>query len=440
MVTRVTKFLGNPWEFPVYKVFRLYHCQTNSNFIIMIKQIFYLKSDRSVNRNEYPIYLKLTYKGQSTTLSTGKCISKERWTSTYHLRAPLRVKEEKTCKLVLDRIEEELELIYINLHKSRKQLNVNDIKNYYLGKSIDEKDKDIISIFKVHNKNFKLKVKHGERSKASLQKYERAQSLIENFLNDKMNKKNYQAKNIDSSFVLKLEDYLKHESIYKGKIGIGHNSVVKYFKTFKTVCNYGIKMNLINENPFNCYEGKLKIKEAVFLTKKELERIENKKIDNERLNRVRDIFIFSTYTSYAPIDVHSLTTENLITDSSGCLWLKTNRAKTNIKSNVPVLSPVKRIIDKYAGLYGEKLLPPLSNQKMNAYLKEIADICGINKKLTHYVARHTFATTVTLGNGIAIENVSSMMGHTKLSTTQHYAKVLDQNVKNDMEKLNQKYK
>ncbi|WP_245574774.1 site-specific integrase [Gaetbulibacter saemankumensis] len=120
-------------------------------------------------------------------------------------------------------------------------------------------------------------------------------------------------------------------------------------------------------------------------------------------------------------------------------WIKTNRAKTNVKSNVPLIPPAKRIIDKYERLDNDKLLPKISNQKINEYLKEIATLCRIDKKLTHYTARHTFATTVTLGNGIAIENVSKMMGHTTIKMTQHYAKVLDKNVKEDMNKLMQKF-
>ena len=136
--------------------------------------------------------------------------------------------------------------------------------------------------------------------------------------------------------------------------------------------------------------------------------------------------------------MEKLTKENLIEDNDNSLWIKTNRAKTNVKSNVPIIPPVKRIIDKYDHL-DETLLPRISNQKINEYLKEIAILCGIDKKLCHYVARHTFATTVTLGNGLSIENVSKMMGHTRITMTQHYAKVLDINVKKDMDKLNEIY-
>ena len=244
---------------------------------------------------------------------------------------------------------------------------------------------------------------------------------------------------INNQFIYDLEAFLKYESIFKDKIGINHNSVIKYFQCFKTVCSFGLKRNIIISNPFLVYDKKLIIKDAVFLTKEELERIENKKFSTKRLDRVKDIFIFSCYTSYSPVDVENLTKSNLEKDNDGTCWINTNRAKTGIASNVPVLPQVQRIINKYAELEGENLLPKISNQKINEYLKEIADLCMIDKKLTHYVARHTFATTVTLGNGVRIENVSKMMGHTTISMTQHYAKVHDSNVKKDMDKLKQKF-
>ncbi|MFP9114571.1 site-specific integrase [Flavobacterium sp. RHBU_3] len=150
------------------------------------------------------------------------------------------------------------------------------------------------------------------------------------------------------------------------------------------------------------------------------------------------MFLFSCYTGYAPVDACNLTRENLFQDGNGDLWVLTKRAKTAIKTNVPVLPPTLKIIKKYEEQQ-DGLIPKLSNQKMNAYLKEIADICGINKHLTWYVARHTFATTVALANGVRIENLSAMMGHTNIKQTQHYAKVLDVNVKEDMEKLKKRF-
>jgi site-specific recombinase XerD len=198
-------------------------------------------------------------------------------------------------------------------------------------------------------------------------------------------------------------------------------------------------MELIEKNPFNLYSGKIKEVETLFLTQEELERIENKDFKIDRLERVKDLFIFSCYTGYAPVDALKLTRKNIIQDTSKTLCIKANRQKTNTKANVPLLPQAIKIINKYQ-FESEALLPKISNQKMNAYLKEIAELVGLEKNLTWYVARHTFATTVTLGNGIKIENVSAMLGHKTIRQTQHYAKILDSSVSDDMQKLMEKFK
>ncbi|RXG30660.1 site-specific integrase [Leeuwenhoekiella marinoflava] len=401
----------------------------------MIRTYFYLKTDKQNNNGESAIYAKIKLHGKTSTLSTGKYIEKDRWESTNKLKNTLRITSEKNCLTTLKLIESKVESIYLKLVKANENVTLNDIKNQLKGKPDKSNHRDILKLFQEHNDYFKRKYEAGERTKASLQKYNRAKDLISNFLHEKYRKKDLDITEIDNAFIYELEHFLKYESRFKGKVGINHNSVVKYFQCYKTMCRYGIKRNLIEKNPFLVYDEKLVIKDAVFLTQDELQRIENKVFSSERLNRVKDIFLFSCYTSYAPVDVKNLTRKNLIKDNEGTLWIKTNRAKTSIKSNVPVLPPVQRIIEKYQNLEDDKLLPAISNQKINEYLKEIAVLCSIEKKLTHYVARHTFATTVTLGNGISIENVSSMMGHSKITMTQHYAKVLDSSVKKDMNKL-----
>ncbi|WP_298238387.1 site-specific integrase [uncultured Algibacter sp.] len=405
----------------------------------MIKTYFFIKTDKRNSKGESPIYAKIELQGKTSTLSTGKYITKDRWDVTNKLKNTLRVTSEKNCKTTLNIIESKIESIYLELVKVNSNVTLNDIKNQLSGKKPKSTKIDIIKLFENHNNYFKRKFEAGERSKASLQKYNRAKGLLYNFISLKHRKTSFNVVDIDNTFVYELESFLKYESTFKSKIGINHNSVVKYFQCFKTVCNYGIKRNIISKNPFLSYDEKLIIKEAIFLTQDELHRIEKKTFSTERLNRVKDIFLFSCFTSYAPIDIKNLTKSNLIKDNDGDYWIKTNRAKTTIKSNVPLLPPVLKIIDKYSDLEGDKLLPNISNQKINEYLKEIADLCNIEKKLTHYVARHTFATTVTLGNGVAIENVSSMMGHTRITMTQHYAKVLDSNIKNDMKKPKSKY-
>ncbi len=405
----------------------------------MLQFIYFIKAEKAKKSGESPIYAKIKYQNQTITMSSRQYISAERWNFTNKLRNPLKLEKEKVIKASLDSLTLKFEWKINERIRENSAIDLQQIKAEIIGKP-KKKTKEIglIDLFEIHNAAFEKKVKVGERSVASLQKYNRAKNLIQAFLKKEYNKDNISIKDVNGPFIYNLESYLKYDSIYRHKTGIQNNSVVKYFKTFKTVCNYAIKLEFIDKNPFSKYDGKLKVKEAVYLTQDELNKIEQKSFSNERLERVKDIFLFSCYTGYAPVDAQGLTKDNLIKNNDGDLWIKANRAKTGTRANVPVLPTTKFIIDKYDGRQ-KGLIPKLSNQKMNAYLKEIADVCGINKHLTWYVARHTFATTVTLGNGISLENVSAMLGHSSIRQTQHYAKVLDSSVMNDMKKLFDKY-
>lgn len=405
----------------------------------MLKIIFYIKTDKVNTKGESPIFARISYKQKTTTMATGKSILKERWQFTNNLRNVLKLEKEKVIKNALDLFQLNVEKKFNELIKIDTDISLHLLKNEFNGKSNSKpKDVSIIEIIEQHNKYFEKKVIAEERSKASFQKYERSKVLLINFMKKQYGLKDIAANEITSAFIYNLEAFLKYESNFKGRIGIKNNSVVKYMRMYKTCCNYSIKMGLIDKNPFNSYDGTLNITDAVFLTQEELETIENKNFSFKRLEKVKDIFLFSCYTGYAPVDAQNLSSTNIIKDNNGNFWIMTHRAKTSIKANVPLLSPALKIIEKYKNQQ-IGLIPQISNQKMNAYLKEIGDLCGIEKKLTWYVSRHTFATTVTLANGVKIENVSAMMGHTNIKQTQHYAKVLDENVMEDMSKLKLKY-
>lgn len=406
----------------------------------MLKVIFYQKSDRVNKNGESPIYARLSYNNKQISISTGQAISKERWASTNNLRNPLKIEKEIVIKNLLDLFQLNAAKKFTELFRIDPEVNLQLLKAELTGKiKIDQPEgPTIIEIMDTYILFFNKRVKSGERATASLQKYKRAKDLLLNFINSNYKKEDLPASEISSSFVFKLEQFLKYESSFKEQTGIKNNSVVKYMKMYKTACNYAIKMDLIIKNPFNIYDGRLSVKDAVFLTQQELNTIENKIFSTPRLEKVKDIFLFSCYTGYAPVDALELTERNLSEDSTGNLWIMTSRAKTAIRANVPVLPTVDKIISKYKNQQ-KGLIPKISNQKMNAYLKEIADVCAIDKHLTWYVARHTFATTVTLGNGVRLENVSAMMGHTNTKQTQHYAKVLDVNIMEDMEKLKSKF-
>ena len=192
-------------------------------------------------------------------------------------------------------------------------------------------------------------------------------------------------------------------------------------------------------DPFLCYDSKFVEVKRDFLDEQELFNLANKEFEIERIAQVRDIFLFSCYTGLAYIDTKNLKRSNIGVGIDGNKWIFTSRQKTKIQSNIPLLLQAEEIIEKYkahphCGVSGS-LLPVLSNQKMNSYLKEIADLCQIKKELTFHIARHTFATTITLSNGVPIESVSKMLGHKSIKTTQHYAKILDAKVSVDMNNL-----
>lgn len=407
----------------------------------MLKFQFFIRAEKAKVNGECPIFVKIYLdRKKSFSLSVGKSISKERWEKTQRLRSAHLNPREKVIKEYFNLFEIKVTTLFSSYLREQKTFEVAEFKNELIGKPKDTlKGITLLGIIDLHNNHFEKLVKIEERSPASLQKYRRVKQLIIDFNKKHLGKDDVSVAKIDGAYIYNLESYLKFDSTHNHQQGIKNNSVVKYFKNLKTMCNYAIKMDKIEKNPFNKYDGKIKTIDATFLTQEELTRIESKVFATERLERVKDIFLFSCYTGYAPVDAAKLTTANIIQDSSKNLWIQANRQKTGTKANVPVLPPVIRIINKYQYSLNT-LLPKLSNQKMNAYLKEIADLVGISKNLTWYVARHTFATTVTLGNKISIENVSAMMGHSTIKQTQHYAKVLDNNVMDDMQKLIDKFK
>lgn len=295
----------------------------------------------------------------------------------------------------------------------------------------------LIPIFKDHNQ--KLKALQGsEYSKGTITRYETALKHTVEFLQWKYNKTDIEIKVIDNAFINEFEFYLR--SVRK----CNNNSAIKYVKSnFGKVVRLCVANGWLQRDPFINYASKMKEVNRQFLTEQELQTLSNKALMNERLRQVRDIFIFSCYTGLAYIDSANLTPQNIAIGMDGEKWIYTFRQKTDSRTNIPILPPAMAIIDKYKEhpicKVKNKLLPILSNQKMNAYLKEIATLCNINKELTFHIARHTFATTVTLSNGIPIETVSKMLGHSSIKQTQHYAKILDRKVSDDMKVLREKF-
>lgn len=217
---------------------------------------------------------------------------------------------------------------------------------------------------------------------------------------------------------------------------------MSYIKRLKRIISIAVNNHWISFNPFVAFKCTTRKVVRQELTEDEVRRLAEKKFAIKRFEEVRDCLLFSCYTGYAFIDASKLSLENIATGKDNEMWIRTSRTKTEISANVPLLPQAIAIINKYSKHEGcivsNRILPMKSNQKMNAYLKEIADICNIDKNLTTHMARHTFATTITLGNDVRIESVSKMLGHTKITTTQIYARVREQKVSRDMKTLRSK--
>jgi site-specific recombinase XerD len=270
----------------------------------------------------------------------------------------------------------------------------------------------------------------------TLERFKISLKHTQEFILWKYNVSDISINKIGYAFVTEFEFYLRSVK------NCNNNTAIKYIRNFRKIIKICLNNDWLDKNPCSRYEGKMKEVERDFLTEEELNRIYNKKFSSARLTLVKDIFIFSCYTGLAYIDVIGLKRDHISIGIDGQKWIFKNRQKTETKSKIPLLPIPEEIALKHANhpkcLNEDSILPILSNQKMNGYLKEIADLCDIPKEITFHMARHTFATFVTLTNGVPIETVSKMLGHKNIQTTRHYAKILDKKVSEDMNILRAK--
>jgi site-specific recombinase XerD len=345
-----------------------------------------------------------------------------------------KTEEARSLNEYLDLMKSKIFDIQMELIHRNELLTIEVFKNKLLG--IQERQRMLIPIFQEHNRKIKELVGQ-EYAPGTLERYETSLKHTKDFIFWKYNITDINIEKIDHSFITEYEFYLRSER------KCANNTAVKYIKNFHKIINQCLANGWLNKDPFANYKAKVKEVVREFLSETEIEQMMNKEFVSERLELVRDIFVFSCFTGLAYIDVKQLTLDNISLGIDGDKWIFKNRQKTDTASKIPLLPTAKDIIDKYADYpvckNEKRLLPILSNQKMNAYLKEIADVCGIKKDLTFHIARHTFATTITLSNGVPLETVSKMLGHTSLKTTQHYAKILDKKISEDMMILKSKF-
>lgn len=395
---------------------------------------FYAKSTKPNTAGQLPIYVRLTVDGKRMEFSTKKFIDSAKW-SPEMSKMKGTTEDARSLNEYLNLLKAKIFDIQMELIHQNEILTIEIFKNKLLG--IQERGRMLIPIFVEHNRKMEELVGI-EYAPGTLERYKTSLSHTKYFLQWKYNVSDIEISKIDHAFITEYEFYLRSVR------NCANNTAVKYIKNFHKIVNQCLANGWLNKDPFVNYKSKVKEVERVYLTEEEIQNIINKDFKIERIAMVRDIFIFSCFTGLAYVDVQQLTKNHISLGIDGDKWIFKNRQKTDTTSKIPLLPMAMEIVDKYKNhpicVNENRLLPILSNQKMNAYLKEIADVCEINKELTFHIARHTFATTVTLSNGVPIETVSKMLGHTNLKTTQHYAKILDKKISNDMMILKDKFK
>ncbi|MDP1726900.1 MAG: site-specific integrase [Bacteroidota bacterium] len=394
--------------------------------------LFYLKCPKNYSAGPIPIYLRITINGSRTELTTSRSCDPEKWNS--HAGRMTGTKEEaKSINAFLDTLQFKVFDVRNQALQSNNELTGQMVKNSLLGKK--EKSKMILEVFQEHNDRF-AELVDKEFAPLTLVRYKTSLEHTRSFILWKYQKPDMEVDQIDYDFVSSYSHY------FKTVRNCNQNTAAKYLGNFRKIVIICLKQGWMTKNPFVDFKLPKKEVKREVLTMQEMEKLKNKVFEIERLSHIRDIFLFCCYTGLAYVDVQKLKPSDIKIGIDGEDWIFTFRQKTDIDTRIPLLPVARDLVEKYKNhptcLVRGKVLPVPTNQRMNAYLKEVADLCEIKKVLTSHIARHTFATTVMLSNGVPIETVSKLLGHTNLRTTQHYAKILDGKISGDIQALKDK--
>lgn len=395
--------------------------------------LFYIKRTKLLKTGEAPVYFRISINGSAAEASLKRSIKPELW-DTARNRAKGNSKESKEINEYLTSVRGQFFVHQRELQEEGKEITAKVLINSFLG--LGEKQWSLVELFQQHNNDME-KLVGTEYSPLTLQRFQAGLKHVETFCEHHCNDKALPLSHVDNKFIKEFEFYLKSTAKCQ------HNSAMKHVKALKKIIRIALANDFIKKDPFFSYKITTKQVEREVLNEFELQTIADKEIFVERLDIIRDLFLFQCYTGLAYKDLQTLNQEHIQMGIDGNKWIMKKRGKTGISFRVPLFPAAERIVKKYSNhpecMHAGKLFPVPSNQKMNAYLKEIAGICNINKTLHTHIARHTFATTVTLANNIPMETVSKLLGHTKIQTTQIYAKVLETKLSDDMEKLREKF-
>ncbi|MDJ0644507.1 MAG: site-specific integrase [Flavobacteriaceae bacterium] len=395
--------------------------------------LFWINKSR-ITDGKAELFARVTVDGRRTNLGLKRKIEVERWDN--------KAKKAFGNSAIAREINNHIESVRVRLYDIYQELKYNGelitaqlIKAKYNGE--DDNSKTLQEILAYHNRKIENTLAAG-----TIRNFEVTENYINRYLKKKIKTTDIYLRQLDYKFISDFETFLVGYYPVGHPKAMCHNTVMKHLQRLRKIITLAYHLEWIEKDPFIRWKPTYESKQREFLSVNELSNLETYTFPLERLDRVRDLFVFSCYTGISYADIIKLTSDNIVLGMDRSRWIVTKRQKTKTPVKVPLLDKAETILEKYAEhavtMVSGTLLPVLTNEKINLYLKEIADAVGIKKNLTFHMARHTFATTVTLSNGVPIETVSKLLGHTKLATTQIYARVLDKKISEDMEILRQK--
>jgi site-specific recombinase XerD len=397
---------------------------------LQLSILFWLNNQRANNEGKPAIYLRFTLNSKRVELATRLYVDANLW-SRQHQKAKGISEEVTEINNQLTIIKADLFRHYNRLKVLEKEVSAEILKDAYLG--IGEKEKTLRELLTSYEERFMEKVSSGTKALSTLKSFRTTRDKILAFVTKQFKVSDIPLSKIKISFASDFDHYLTT------KDRIGSNTSMKYIKIFKRVLKLAVDQGWMESDPLTGFACHYEEPTRDRLTMEEVMALYKREFKIARLNEVRDVFLFCCFTGYAYQDVANLTPANLEIGIDGEKWIVKNRVKTNNPERIPLLPIALEIVERYKDHpYCEnsgKLLPVNTNQRYNGYLKEIADLCGIKKHMTTHMARHTFATSVTLENDVPIETVSQMLGHKSIKTTQIYAKVTQRKVSNNMRDL-----
>ncbi len=387
--------------------------------------LFFIRENRVRKDGTTIVEVLVTVNGERSGFSTGKKVKVTNWDKTKQ-QVKGKDEEAKSLNNYLKAVKAKLYQKEAELLDKGFVITAKLLCEAYLGKVEFLKEKSLFAVFMEHNREQEKLIGKGV-SKATYWVSDYTFRLLKEFMKQQYKREDMYLRELNLNFIQSFHSFLRVDK------GMCQNSSTKHLKLLKKILNLAMANSYVSFNPFAAYKVEREPVEIDFLTEEELRRIINFDTPLPRLEKARDMFLFGCFTGLSYIDVKTLTTAHFEKDSEGRIWIKKRRLKTGVLSRIPLLPMAKMILEKYKG--GDKLLPIQDAADINKYLKDIAILCNINKRITYHTSRHTFASTVTLANNISLEVVSKMLGHTNTRMTAHYAKLVDETIATQMDRI-----